>query len=315
MKQRALTAMITDAFFTWPSAVNIAVFLMLYVFVPNLFPWWQNWFWIVLGAVAEAIYIIATLTDPVARQQAVSRMLEERYDPRDIKNLSARQRLQKALEYKKNIDAFVERQTGALKASLASTASEIDDWIGMIYRMALSIDVYEGNTIIQRDRKSVPSELASLKRRLQLENDPGVKAEIAEAIAIREDLLQNLRTIDNNVKRTDIKMDNTIAQLSSIYAKLQLINSRELDSTRTQRLRQEIHDEILELNDIVDAMGEVYNYEGFSGAARHQQAAGAETPVTRRASGTLSNDLSEDSDSDEDFTDSSASQRRAQRNS
>ncbi len=195
IQQRALGAMLTDAFFTWPSAVNIAFSLVMFFLVPHLFIWWQPWFWLVFGLVAEAIYLVATLTDPVASQQAVSRMLMERFDPSDIKNPSARQRLQKALEYKKNIDAFVSRQTGAMKVSLSQTANEINDWIELIYRLAKSIDTFEANAIIDRDRRAVPTELENLKRRLAVETDPGVKAELEEAVAIRQQLLDNLKSI------------------------------------------------------------------------------------------------------------------------
>src|SRR5260221_5270062 len=125
IQQRALSAMLTDAFFQWPSAVNIAFTLIMFFLVPNLFIWWQPWFWIVFGVIVEAVYLVTTLTDPVASQQAVSRMLMEKFDPGDIRNISARQRLQKALEYKKNIDAYVNRQSGALKVSLSQTADQI----------------------------------------------------------------------------------------------------------------------------------------------------------------------------------------------
>src|SRR5258708_6641262 len=96
IQNRALTAMLVDAFFTWQSAVTIGFFIVMFFLVPHLFIWWEPWFWLVTGAVAEAIYLGATVTDPVASQQAVSRMLEEQFDPRKIKNLVARQRLQKA---------------------------------------------------------------------------------------------------------------------------------------------------------------------------------------------------------------------------
>ncbi len=272
IQQRALTAMLTDAFFTWPSAVNIAFALVMFFLVPNLFVWWQPWFWLVFGAVAEAIYLWATLTDPVASQQAVSRMLMEKFDPHDIRNISARQRLQKALEYKKLIDEFVSRQTGAMKVSLAQTANEINDWIEMIYRLARSIDTFEANTIIDRDRRAVPTELENLKRRYSVETDPGVKAELQEAIEIRQRLMDNLNSIGNSVKRTDIKLDNTLAQLSTVYAQMQLLNTKEIEGGRAQRLRDEIKDEIASLSDTVNAMDDVYQYKGYQSALSDLQA-------------------------------------------
>ncbi len=265
IERRALTAMLNDAFFTWPSAVNIAFALIMFFLVPHLFVWWQPWFWIVFGVVAEAIYLVATLTDPVASQQAVNRMLTERFDPNTVKNLNARQSLQKALEYKKNIDAYVALQTGAMKVNLTQTSNEINDWIDQIYRLAKSIDLFEANAIIDRDRRSVPTELENLKHRLAIENDPAVKGELQEAIEIRQRLLQNLQNIANSAKRTEIKLDSTVAQLSTVYAQLQLLDTRALDSGRAQRLRSQIQDEIASLSDTISAMDDVYKYGSEQG--------------------------------------------------
>jgi len=266
IQQRALGAMLKEAFFTWPSAVTIAFSLIMFFLVPHLFAFWQPWFWIVFGVVAEAIYLVATLTDPVASREAISRMLMERFDPNDIRNLSARQSLQKALEYKKNIDAFAARQTGAMKVSLSQTASEINDWIEQIYRLAKAIDTFEANTIIDRDRRAVPTELENLKRRLAVETDPDVQAELRDAIEIRQRLLDNLQSIANSAKRTTIKLDSTVAQLSTVYAQMQLLDTKALDSGRAQRLRTEIQDEIASLSDTINAMDDVYSYKGYKSA-------------------------------------------------
>jgi hypothetical protein len=95
---------------------------------------------------------------------------------------------------------------------------------------------------------------------LKVETDPDVRAEIQDAIQTRENQVASLRTIENNAKRTEIKMDNTVAQLSTVFAQMQLLNSRELDSGRAQRLRDEIREEIVSLNDMVSAMDDVYDY-------------------------------------------------------
>jgi uncharacterized phage infection (PIP) family protein YhgE len=106
----------------------------------------------------------------------------------------------------------------------------------------------------------VPADLENLKRRLRLERDPAILSELQEAIETREKLVASLKTIENNAKRTEIKIDNTVAQLSTVFAQMQLLNARELDSGRAQRLRDDIRDEIASLTDIVSAMGEVYDY-------------------------------------------------------
>jgi hypothetical protein len=266
MQKRALTAMLNDAFFTWPSAITIGFAIIAFFLFPPLFAGWQPWFWLVFGVIAEAIYLWATVTDPVANAEAVSRMLTEKFDPRSIKNISARQRMQKALEYKRSIDDFVEKQTPARKVSLASTANDINRWIEQIYALAKAIDSFDDNSIIDRDRRNVPTELENLKRRLAVETDLGVKAELQDAINTRQVLLDNLNSIANSVKRTDIKMDNTLAQLSTVYAQMQLLGTKEVDNSKAQRLRTEIQDEISSLSDTISAMDDVYNYQGYKDA-------------------------------------------------
>ncbi|MBX3065532.1 MAG: hypothetical protein KF726_21330 [Anaerolineae bacterium] len=263
MEQRALGAMLREAFFTWPSAVTIAFTLIMFglqVSLGSILPFWQNWMWLAFGVVAEGAYLWATVTDPAAAAAAVSRMLQERFDPRDIRNQHAREQMRKALEYKSRIDEFVLKQSGAMKESLSQTSQEINDWIEQIYQLAKSIDLFEANDIIERDRRTVPTDLANLKRRLGMESDPTIKRELEDAIETREKLAASLKTIENNAKRTEIKIDNTVAQLSTVFAQMQLLNSRELDSGKAQRLREEIRDEIASLGDIVDAMGDVYDY-------------------------------------------------------
>ncbi len=266
LERRALSAMLTDAFFTWPSAILIGFAIIAFFLLPPLFVGFQPWFWLVFGVIAEAIYLWATVTDPVASQEAVSRMLTEKFDPRSIKNISARQRMQKALEYKRSIDDFVSKQTPARKVSLSQTASDINRWIEQIYALAKAIDSFDDNAIIDRDRRNVPTELENLKRRLAVETDPGVKAELQDAINTRQVLLDNLNSIANSVKRTDIKMDNTLAQLSTVYAQMQLLGTKEVDNSKAQRLRTEIQDEIASLSDTISAMDDVYNYQGYKSA-------------------------------------------------
>jgi hypothetical protein len=281
--QRALGAMLSNAFFTWPSAVNIAFFLVMYFLVQLPFGFWQQWMWLVAGVLAEGAYLVATITDPVANQRAVAQMLTEKFNPSTIHNVSARQRVQKAIEYKTLIDKFVGAQGGALKVSLEQTASEINDWIARIYRLAKNIDTFESNSIIDRDRRNVPTELADLKRRLNAETDPGVKAELNEAIQIRQRLSDNLQSIANTAKRAEIQMDNTLAQLGTVYAQMQLIDAKDLDSGRAQRLRESIREEIASLSDTISAMDDVYHNQGYDAGASANVSANVSAAVTNLA--------------------------------
>jgi hypothetical protein len=262
MERRALGAMLSDAFFTWPSAVNIAFFLLMFFLVQLPFAFWQQWMWLVAGVIAEVVYLAATITDPKAGSEAVQRMLAEKYNPASIRNTVARQRLQRALDYKDQIDKFVGQQAGALKVSLQQTASDINDMIGLIYRLARKIDTFETYSQTNQNRNTVASDIASMKKRVSMETDAGVKGELTEGIRIKQQLLDQLDQIDSTAKRAEIQMDNTLTQLSTMYAQMQVIDAKDLDSGRAQRLRQDIRDQISALSDTISAMDDVYQKPG-----------------------------------------------------
>ncbi len=268
MERRTLGAMLTNAFFTAPSAITIAFFLVMFLLSVRLpFDFWQPWMWLPIGALAEGVYIYATLTDPEAGRRAVEQMLTERFNPASINNALARERLRKALDYKALIDKFVEAQGGAFKVSLQQTTSEINDWVGQIYRLARSIDTFESNAAVNPDPRGLPREIANLKKRLDTETDPGLRSELSDSIQIREKLLDNLQGIANMAKRAEIQMDNTLVQLGTIYAQMQLIDVKALDSGRSQRLRQDIREQISALSDTISAMDDVYQQgQGYDNA-------------------------------------------------
>ncbi len=261
MRNRATRAIIADAFFRWESAATIALTMLLAFFLPTLpapFEWWQWWFWIIGGLAAEAALIVAHVTDPRAADAAVARMFHEEYNPQDIQNRVTRQRMLKALEYRAGIVGMIGTKTGVMKLSFEETLGEIDDWIGQIHRLARKMDNFEENSILDRDRKAVPNELRNLRRRLEIERSETVRQELLEAIHLKEQQMENLNAVADNMKRADIQLENTLAALGTLYAQMQVIDTKDLDSARARRLRDEIHDEVAELQDTITAMDEVY---------------------------------------------------------
>ncbi len=57
-------------------------------------------------------------------------------------------------------------------------------------------------------------------------------------------------------------MENTLAALGTLYTQLQLIGAKDVDSGRTQRLQEDIAEQIASLQDIAEAMDEVYTSWG-----------------------------------------------------
>ncbi len=219
--------------------------------------------WLLFGAVGVLIFMFTTLTDPQAVAAAYDRMLLNQYNPNAITNLRARLRLQQALEYVENIQRLAAQRGGAMRVQVEATVSEINEWLEQIHKIARRIDLYEENSLINRDRARVPDELKLLHQRLANESDESVKKELEETVRLRETQLSNLRALEVNIKRADIQLDNTLAALGTIYAQVQLLDAKEVDGRRANRLRQEIHDEVLSLKDTIEALDDVQNLNSY----------------------------------------------------
>lgn len=257
LRNRLLWSMLAGALFSWQSAVIIALTIILFGLG---FPPFSGWpiAWLLFGVVALVIFVVATLTDPKAKNRLLSQILSERYNPAEIQNMVARQRLEKALEYYAAIQSLIPTRAGASQVEFQNTLDEIDDWVAHLHELGKRVDQFEDNHIINRDRMQARNELDALHRRLKVENDAQVKDAIERSIQMKETQLNNLMTLESNVKRADIQMDNTLAALGTVYAQLQLIGSKDIDRARAQRLRNEVHDQVASLQDTIAAIDEVH---------------------------------------------------------
>ena len=138
-RQRAWKAILSYAFFSVESALIIALSIALFGLGFAPFEAWQAWYWLVFGAVAEALYLGVTVTDPDANQKILGELLSQRFDPDDIRNPAARDRLKRAIEYQRLIAEAARRFSGPTRRSIETTAEEVGDWVEQIYRLALPL--------------------------------------------------------------------------------------------------------------------------------------------------------------------------------
>jgi len=257
VRSRATGAVITNALFRWESLVTIAITAILFLFVPAPFPWWQAWFWIVAGLIAEAALVVSAISDPNASAAAVAREFEGKYDLHQIKNPVSRKRLEDALEYRRNMATLANQRSGAMRTQLQQTIADVNDWIGQMYDLAQHIDGFESNELVERDRRMVPQQLDKVQIRLRTETDPGVQKDLKEQADRLQLQLDNLNSTANSIKRAEIQLDSTLSSLGTIYAQMSLLGAKDVDSSRAQRLRQDIKDEVSGLQDTIDAMDDV----------------------------------------------------------
>ncbi|MDL1900471.1 hypothetical protein FBR02_06845 [Anaerolineae bacterium CFX9] len=262
VRNRAIGAILMKALTRWESLVTIAITAILFLFVQDVtIPGieWQPWFWLVAGAIAEGALIVSTFTDPDATQQAVAREFEEKFDLSKIRSRVSRERIERAMEYRRSMNELTKRHSGAMKVSLSQTVADVNTWIAHMYDLALHIDAFDSNALVERDRKSVPGQLEKARQRLAIERDPAVRRDLEDQVKNLELQLQNIEATLNTMKRAEIQLDSTLSALGTVYAQMSLLGTKDVDSSRAQRLRLEIKDEVDGLQDTIHAMDEVQN--------------------------------------------------------
>jgi hypothetical protein len=258
VQQRAFGAILKNAVLSWQTGLTLLVTLVLFfgVQITNI-PGWQNWFWLVLGGVAEAAFVLSNLFDPNAATQAVAKAFEGQYDLSQIRSPVSRQRLQSAMEYRRNMMTLAARHQGAMRTNMQQTISDINEWIGHMYDLAQHIDAFDNNDLVERDRKAVPQQIDNTQTRIKMEKDPSVKADLEEQLKTLIQQRDNLDATANSVKRAEIQLESTLSSLGTIYAQMSLLGTKEVDSSKAQRLRLEIKDEVSSLQDTISALDDV----------------------------------------------------------
>jgi len=260
LEKRAQKAMLQHAFFRWESAVVIALTLLLTVFGSNLAGFIPNWVWLLSGIIAEAALVYSSYTDPETGRRVVAEMLKDEFRPERLEDEALHGKMEEAFDYRSRITAAIkDRRDSVLKDNLQETAEQIDAWLENIYDLAVRLDRYRSQKdILLRDRERAESSIKELEARLTTEDDPVVKQQIEETISVKERQLKTIETYDKTMERAQLQLDTTLASLGTIYSQTMLVGAKDIDSGRAKRLRQDISDEVQELDNILVAMDEVY---------------------------------------------------------
>jgi uncharacterized protein YoxC len=114
------------------------------------------------------------------------------------------------------------------------------------------------NKVIERDLKNVPAAIESYQQKLEEETDPDVRRQLEKTIADNERQLQTLQNLENNIEKASYQLDSTISALGTIYSQLLLVGSKDESGTKINRLQDEISEQVYRLEDLTEAMDEVY---------------------------------------------------------
>jgi hypothetical protein len=266
LERRARRAIFWHALLRWEGAVIIALTLVIFAFLALLslvpgsgFPLPWAFVALAVGLVTEAIVFFSSITDEEENARVVANLLRDQYNPKSLRSRKRKAQLNKALEYEALIISTVQHtREGVLHDRLARTIEPVDDWIEAIYRLASRLDGYEQNQVIKRDLRTVPLAVDNFNKRLAEEDDPAVQKTLRNTISDKERQWEHLSHLQNTMERAEYQLESTLAALGTVYAQLQAIDVRGAEKGRTERLRQEIDEQVVQLQDLSEAMDEVY---------------------------------------------------------
>jgi chromosome segregation ATPase len=237
--------------------VLLAAFSALFADVSVLL---APWVWLLGGTIAEALLVYSSLSDPENNRQVVAAMLKDEFHPERLADKRLREQVQEALDYRSRITTAIrERRESVLKDNLSATAGQIDEWLESIYNLAQRLDRFQQEkNILERDKKRATARIRELTQKLQREEDEAVRSQIQTTTENLQRQYSTILQLENTMERAQLQLETTLSSLGTIYSQTMLVGAKDIDSGRAKRLRQEISEEVQELDNILVAMDEVY---------------------------------------------------------
>jgi hypothetical protein len=260
LQQKAHGTLIQYAIFRVESALIIAISLVLTFVYPRPFYWWPRFGWLLLGVVALGVIIYSSLTDAEANAQIMLNMFQEQFNPRAIADKELRSKVESALEYQRRIETQIrQHKSGLIRDRLEDTAGQITAWLSNIHQIALRLDTYRRDDLLDRERSALPKEIDQLMAQRRTEGNAKVQEQLDQVIAGKRDHWQSLRALDARMKEASLQLDQSVTALATIYSQVQLIDAQSIGSGRAERLQADIQEQVARLNDLVSSINDVYN--------------------------------------------------------
>ena len=267
LRQRTIGTLIKNAVFSPLSAVVIAAgiaLIALDIDIPllgvalNLSPWW----WLALLIPLWMIVVGAQVACRSAGEAAVSEALRDTFDIAVITNPHLQQNVAQAIAYRQRIDSAVGRfQNTVMHDRMKDAADQVEEWVRRIYSLSVRIDAFRNDGVIAADLRSVPESIKNLQQRLDSASNDGIQREILDTIERRKSQLSALQNLSQTMTRAELQLENTLTALGTVYSQMLLVDAKDVDSSKTQRLRENILDQVNSLNDVLTSMDEVYGGE------------------------------------------------------
>lgn len=259
--------MLLHSFFEWKSAIVLALVILftaatagVLMIYHMLDQWaWLIAIWPVFGILSELALAWSNLNDAEFNRRVVAAMLEDEFSTQKLQNRKLSNWIKVALDYRSRIESNIrETADGLLKDHLMDVADEIEQWIKNVYHIARKLDDYLADPIIKRDRTIVPDRIKNLEMQLAQERDPALCAQIETTLQNQRTHMDHLNKLASAMQRAELQLESTLSALGTVYSQTLLVEAKDIDSGKAKRLRQDISEQVVELEDLLTAMDEVY---------------------------------------------------------
>jgi hypothetical protein len=262
MQEQIRRQLLGYSIFRPESAIVIAMTIVLMALSLIGLPWFPGvwWMWLLFGLIGEGLLVLSTLRDQRFYQQVLDSIFHERFDVTKLQSSELRLKIAKALEYRELISKEIDRKHDpVLDEFLRDTAHSLEDWIAQVYRLALGLDAYQRDPIIARDMSTVPQELANFKAQLVREKGSAVQADVEKTISLKQSQWDALRNLRDTMAKAQYQLEDTLTAIGTVYMQIVLVGSKDVNSSRAQRLQQDMLEQVRALQDTSAAMDEVYS--------------------------------------------------------
>ncbi|MDH5507363.1 MAG: hypothetical protein OEZ02_09090 [Anaerolineae bacterium] len=259
LHKEAKKIIIQYALFRWENAVVLAGVIILTAFFRKPFLWWPVWGWPFLGLLGVGSIFLSSLTNKEKNARLLLLSYQEKFDLNEIKLPELRGEVETALEYQRRVDTYLWQQDNSPIWDRADdTANQIQNWISNVYQLARHLDVYRRDKLMEQELNELPEEIASLKKQRDNEKDGALLAEFGMVLESKEKQLGTLKTLDSRMKKAELQLEHSLSALATVDSQIRLIAAQDVDRGRSDRLSEEIQEQVNRLGDLIDSIQEVY---------------------------------------------------------
>lgn len=258
LQKRAKSHILQNAFLRWENAVVLAGMILLTGLWRRPFPQWPAWGWPLLGMLGLGALVFTSLTDTGNNTRILLEIFQERFDSQKIQDNGLRQKVDTAFEYLLRIEFQLQNQPqGILRDRLEDTADQLTDWTDTIYKLVLKLDEYNRDEFLSHGREIMPEEIENLASQRKCETNPTVQKRLKGLLESKNRQWKTLQALDNRMKQAELQLEQSTAALATVYHQMQLIDTRDVNSSRSGRLEADIQEQINNLNDLIASINEI----------------------------------------------------------